>query len=375
MKDRKTLAALGLTLNVVTTLCLSGAVHASLDRYDYDPAGRLTRRVDDQAKSTDYRYDPSGNIEQVSAPTAIEPPVISSGPLGDIHRNEIRQLVIGGSGLTGVIVRTNHPGLAVSGVSVSATAVAFRLSVDGSVPLGGQTISVQNAAGKATQTINVVPAVAITVEPSPVSVPPDNLARKFNLRLSEPASIATTYTLSSLSPNIAKPKTTSVPFAAGQSQAEIGVTGLAQGTSTLRVNSNVLTTPYDTLVFVAPGAADRLVSMPSIGIIRALPWAVAPSMMTGGSIGIVRGPPADFATPALAAAASIGLVRGVGNGSGNSSVLQSATIDVVRGMSSLALSQAGITGRTSVGVVRDLPSAFPPLSGIIAGANIGINRN
>lgn len=336
--------------------CLSAcAAHAAADRFDYDPAGRLIRRIDDQSRGTDYLYDPAGNMLQVGAPGQALPPSITSGLLPDQRRNEVRQLAVGGSGLAGVSIKTSHPGIVVSHVVQSATTVGFRLAVSNQTPLGSQQLTFQGASGSVSLPFNVILGVVFAVVPEPISVAPDNIARKFSLFISEPYAEAKTFSLSTISPNIAKLSVTQINLAAGQIQANLGVIGVAQGTTLLRVSNTGLNEPMESIVFVGDGGANRLVSARSVAITRTLPWLIAPSITAGLSVGIVRGQPGVTASAA-------------GTATG-------AKIGIVRGTPAISASAAGTTVASNVAIIRGTPGLSMNAAGMAVGANVGVIRN
>lgn len=90
---------------------------------------------------------------------------------------------------------------------VSATAISSRVAVGSTAPLGPHQLVFETAAGTSSVAMNVVPGLAVSFEPMPIAVPPDNQARKFTVRLPEPATQALSFSLSSSNPSIAKTTT------------------------------------------------------------------------------------------------------------------------------------------------------------------------
>lgn len=250
-------------------------LHAATDRYDYDALGRLIRRIDDQNRTTDYNYDAAGNITHVSGGGMVEPLTVTTTTLGDLRQNETRQFSISGTGLIGVNLRTADPRIAVSEVVVSADAIFFRLSVAANAPLGAQAIFVENSSGSVAVSLNVVPVLAFLIAPTPITVPPDGIARRFTLQLSEPLAEAMSFSLSTLSPTIAKPNSTLLNLAPGQAQADLGVIGLTQGVTVLRLRSADLLQAIESLVFVSPGAANPANYSNRVVVLRGYPWGSA----------------------------------------------------------------------------------------------------
>lgn len=341
------------TLAVALTGFIACVVHAAADRFDYDSAGRLIRRVDDQSRGTDYVYDPVGNVLQVTAPGQALPPSITSGPLADQRRNDIRQVAVGGTGLAGVVVKTSHPGIAVSHVTQSATAINFRLAVSHQVPLGPQQLSFQAAAGSVSLPFNVLPAVAFAFVPEPISVAPDNIARKFALVVGEPFSETKIFSLSTLSPAIAKPNSTQINLLAGQTQVDLGVIGVAQGTTLLRVNNTGLNEPIESIVFVSPGAADRSFFGASVGISKGVPWSVSPSTHTlSGPIGIAKGVPWSVSPTAHAYSGLVGIAKGLPWSASPTALTVSGAIGIAKGVPWSVSANAGPVIAPLVGIVK-----------------------
>lgn len=328
-------------------------VHAAADRFDYDAGGRLIRRVDDQSRGTDYLYDPAGNVLQVTAPAQALPPAISSGPLADQRRNDVKQVAVGGTGLAGVAIKTSHPGVVVSHVTQSATAINFRLAVSNQTPLGPQQLTFQGAAGSVSLPFNVLPAVAFAFVPEPISIAPDNIARKVSLVVGEPFAEARTFSLSTLSPAIAKPSVTQISLPAGQTQASLGVIGVAQGTTLLRLNSSGLNEPVESLVFVSPGAADRLSFGIPVGISKGVPWSVSPTTHAlSGLIGIAKGVPWSVSPTTHAYSGLVGIAKGLPWSVSPATLTVSGAIGIAKGVPWSVSANAGPVIAPLVGIVK-----------------------
>lgn len=320
------------SLVVVFAALAAVSAFAAADRYDYDPAGRLIRRIDDQSLGTDYLYDAAGNVLQVGAPGQVLPPSITSGPLPDQRRNEVKQVSVGGSGLAGVSIKTSHPGVVVTGLVATATAASFRLAVSNLVPLGRQDLIFQTAAGSVTRSFNVLQGLGFVFVPEPISIAPDNIARKFSVLISEPFTEAKTFNLSTLSPVIAKPKTGQVSFVAGATAADIGVIGVTQGATLLRLSGSNIIEPVESMVFVNPGQADLLRLGRAVGISRGLPTYLSPtSIMASSGIGISRGTPWFASSSATWNTAPVGVVRGKPWYASTSAIWNAGAVGVVRG--------------------------------------------
>lgn len=326
---------------------------AAADRFDYDAGGRLIRRVDDQSRGTDYVYDPAGNVLLVTVPAQASPPSITSGPLADQRRNDVRQVAVGGTGLAGVVVKTSHPGIAISHVTQSATAMSFRLAVSNQVPLGSQHLTFQGAAGSVSLPFNVLPAVAFAFVPEPISIAPDNIARKISLVVGEAFADARIFSLSTLAPAIAKPSVAQITLPAGQTQANLGVIGVAQGTTLLRLNNSGLNEPVESLVFVSPGAANPSYFGAPVGISKSVPWSVSPTAHAlSGPIGIAKGVPWSVSPTAHALSGPVGIAKGLPWSLSPTAWAMSGAIGIAKGVPWSVSANAGPVIAPLVGVVK-----------------------
>jgi YD repeat-containing protein len=220
--------------------CMTVA-HAAEERYDYDALGRLIRVIDEQGRVTQYVYDPAGNILQVitGAGGAQTPTVVSVSP-NALRRGEAKLFTIVGSGFTGAHVASPNGELDITNLRATATQVSFTLAAGLAAPLGAQTFTISNAAGSAPATIIVNPALPkASVDPTPLAIPPDNVARQIAIRLSSADTVPHVVALSVSNTNMSiSPATVTIP--AGQIQATATVTGITAGQSTITLTSATL---------------------------------------------------------------------------------------------------------------------------------------
>jgi YD repeat-containing protein len=219
-------------------------LHAGQERYDYDALGRLVRVIDEQGRVTQYVYDAAGNILQVitGAPGSAQAPSITSISPSSIRQGGTQQVTISGSALAGVSISISDPNLDVGGVQITATQVSFALTAFATAAVGTQTISLQNAAGTATASITVNPQLPkVFVDPTPLAIPPDSVARNITIRLSNADNIDHTLALSISNANATiSPASLTIP--AGQTQAQASVRGVTAGQATLTMTSPTLGT-------------------------------------------------------------------------------------------------------------------------------------
>jgi YD repeat-containing protein len=88
---------------VFTLLCvgLYRPAQAAVERYGYDPIGRLIQFVDSANQVTEYTYDAAGNLTTVTGGGAVSNfvPVLTSVTPGLIRRGETRNVVLAGQRL------------------------------------------------------------------------------------------------------------------------------------------------------------------------------------------------------------------------------------------------------------------------------------
>lgn len=214
---------------------------AGFERYDYDALGRLIRTIDEQGRATEYQYDAAGNILRVVTGSGqAQPPAISSISPSTLRRGETKLITVSGSNLSGAAVGNSDAGLDILNVRTAPNQITFTLAVSAIANLGSHTFVLSSAAGSATTTLTVAPALPkLSVEPTPLAIPPDNVARPVTLRLSEPDTIEHVVALSASNANIAVTPTQAT-FAAGQTQTTASVKGVTAGQAELRLNSSTL---------------------------------------------------------------------------------------------------------------------------------------
>jgi YD repeat-containing protein len=218
---------------------------AGQERYDYDPIGRLIRFVDTAGQVTEYTYDLTGNIisvQKLGAAAALAPSLASVNP-NFVRRGETKAIVLSGQRLQIGTLQTNDAAIDLIGVRQAPTQVTADLVVGNTAVLGVQSLVFSNSEGSATVGILVGPRLPdLSLEPSPLALPPDNLSHAVTLRLSGADVVA--HQISVQSSNTAKvvvsPAT--VAFAVGQTSAQINVVSKTAGFVNLILTSPTLKT-------------------------------------------------------------------------------------------------------------------------------------
>jgi len=225
---------------------------------------------------------------------------ITSAKLEDVVGNNF-SLAINASNVAGA------GGLAVS-LSSSNTAVA---TVPASVTIsaGTKTLNVQITAlaiGKATitgtangfaagnATVTVRPVTQnMTVSPLPVAIPPDSVARKITLKLAAVDAIDHVFTASIGNATVATIGATSVTIPAGQTTAQLLVSGLKEGSTSISLVSSTLGTVVVPVYVTGEYAGINMSYAPAVGVMKESSAPVMPpqtnALVSSSAIGIAFG--------------------------------------------------------------------------------------
>jgi YD repeat-containing protein len=223
-----------------SVLACFGAI-AAQERYDYDPLGRLVRMVDGQGRVTEYVYDAVGNLLEVRSGGAALAPTVADISPATLRRGGSALITVNGANLSNVGVSAADPQLQISGVTSTATRLTFSLSAGLGAALGASPIVLRNAAGEVTRSITIQPTLPVlAVVPTPLAIPPDNVARGFAVTLDHVDVVDHTVSVSSDQPAIAVVTPASAVIPAGQTQATFQVRGVAGGQTIIRLTSPTL---------------------------------------------------------------------------------------------------------------------------------------
>ena len=226
-------------LLAIVALAATGiAANAGEERYDYDPLGRLVRMVDAQGRVTEYVYDPVGNILEVRSGGAALPPTVSDMAPSVLRRGASATFTLNGANLANVEVRATDPQLQVSGVTGTATRLSFNLAAGLGATLGASPLVLRNAAGQVTRSVTIQPTLPVlAVVPTPLAIPPDNVARAFTVTLDHADVVDYTVSVSSDQPAIASVSPPSAVILAGQTQTSFQVRGVSAGQTVIRLTA------------------------------------------------------------------------------------------------------------------------------------------
>ncbi len=281
-------------LAVLVTLLCAPAFGAE-QRYDYDLLGRLVRSIDSQGRVTEYVYDPAGNLLQVIQGGSAAAPSVTSSTPASIRQKQIRELRVSGTGLANVIAVSDDPNITASVVASSTTQATVRLAVAASARLGAHTLTLRSATGSASAGFDVLQGIEYLVTPLPLAVPPDNVARAFRIEASAADTVAANFSVTTLNPAIASAGA-AVSIAAGATQGTSTITGIAAGSTILRLTGSELIGTIDLPVDVTTQFAGATVSRARpVGLVRGDPTAPSSALTSGPvlsrGIGLVKGDP------------------------------------------------------------------------------------
>jgi YD repeat-containing protein len=233
-----TLALFGLTV-------LAGTGFAGQERYEYDPIGRLVRFIDSNSQVTEYTYDPAGNLLTVVGGGAVASlaPVISAVTPNVVRRGETKAITLTGQRLQVGTLQTSDIGMDLSSVRQTASQILADLSVAQTTPTGTQTLTFSNAAGTANIALTVAPKLPVmSIEPSPLALPPDNTPRAVTVRLSGADAINHSITIASSDTGKATVSPASVVIPAGETSVQFNVQPKLAGFVNITVTSPTLQT-------------------------------------------------------------------------------------------------------------------------------------
>lgn len=285
-------------------LAVIGLALAGQERYEYDPAGRLIRFVDSSNRVTEYGYDPAGNILSVSNTTAAAlAPSLSGITPSVIRRGESLPITLTGQRLQTGALQASHPGLVLGNVQRASTEVTADLAVAASVPTGTQTLTYTNSVGSTQIAFTVAPTLpTVTVEPSPLALPPDGVTRAVTLRLSNADLVPHTVAIASSDTSKGTVSPASLVLAAGQTTAQISVTPKVAGFFSLNLTSTTLK-PASVPVFVTTDfrGVNTSYSQPvgvRVGEVSAPPPRTAQGNFGATGVGVAVGSVITGAAPA-----------------------------------------------------------------------------
>ena len=275
---------------------LAAVALAGVERYDYDPLGRLIRTVDSSGQVTEYVYDAAGNILEVrraGSAQQLAPTVQSSAP-DALRRGESVAVHVAGTNFTGARLSVPNAGLSATQVRIAVGTLDFQLSASLDAPLGSQTFSVVSSTGSASFAVRVDPVLpTLQVSPVPLAVAPDGIDRAFALTLSNADGISHTLNLAVSDPAVAGVSPASLTIAAGATQAQATVRGLSAGNATLAITSPTLAAVSTPLYVTADFRGINTSYARTVGVVLqqpAQPSVRSVDPLLGANLGVLRPP-------------------------------------------------------------------------------------
>ncbi len=197
----------------------------------------------DSRRVIEYEYDASGNLVRIESEVGDQPPQVTGLTPSEIRIGPTVAVLAQGTGVLNAMVRADDPGLSITNVGGTSTAVTFDLTAGAGVPIGAHTLTFTTALGSDAATITVRPPLpVIQVAPAPVVLPSNGTPVPVDVRLSSVDVVDHTIALATSDPSIATVQPASITIPAGQlrspdsvlmSGSTIGTTRLALGSGTL----------------------------------------------------------------------------------------------------------------------------------------------
>lgn len=266
MKKKLYISMLKRRLNIfiiaITILFLGISLysHAAEVFYFYDDIGRLNKAVTDTGDVAIYSYDEVGNLLSISRQTTNPAPPVITGISPDIiFAGTTVPITITGNNLIGTTdVSADAPGVSVSGVTVTNTAITATLNISRDATTGSANIKVSTVFGTASIAITVM---KLTITPTIKTALPGD-ATDFRLDISQNAPKNINISLISEDTSIMQVPA-SMTFAAGQNTLSFTASALTEGTTVIKVaNGAAFASVYVTQPFT--GEASSITSVVSV---------------------------------------------------------------------------------------------------------------
>ena len=184
----------------------------------------------------DYEYDGAGNIVRIISQEQSELPVVSPITPAFINIGRTVTVTATGSNLLGIDITSDIPELSVKAISSTSTSLSFELTASDQAPIGDAIIRFITGIGEIQQTIFVAESPpTLSTDPSPIAIEDNGAVTNVSLVFSEPRPEDETYALTMVDTGIANVSSGSFTILAGQTQANIILTGVSAGTTYLEV--------------------------------------------------------------------------------------------------------------------------------------------
>ncbi|HXU92410.1 MAG TPA: IPT/TIG domain-containing protein, partial [Gallionella sp.] len=232
---------------------------------------------------------------------SLAPPTLSitSAKLVEVVGNNltlaINSTVAAGTG--GLTVSLTSSNTAVATVPASVTLPAGSKTANvavAAVATGSATITAQaNGYVTGSNVVTVRPVTqSVSVSPLPVAIPPDSLARKVTLKLAAVDAIDHVFSVSVSNTTVATAGATSVTIPAGQTTAQLPVTGLKEGTASISLVSPTLGTVVVPVYVTVEYAGINMSYASLVGVVKETPAVPPPqnaALLSSPHVGVAFG--------------------------------------------------------------------------------------
>lgn len=280
-------------LLVVLPLAMLQPSFAAEERYDYDELGRLIRAVLNGSTSTVYRYDPAGNLLEITLTAAESPPSIPGLGFDSLRCGSETDVTLAGEEFAGVRITTTSPMLQTSNLRYTDTGVTFTLAVDCNGEPGEYALLFTNAAGTTSVTIRINPQLPeIFITPAPLAVPPDGSTRNILLRLSHADAVEHALSISSSNEGLVHVLTPQLTIPAGATEVVGQVSGITAGQAHLEITSSTLATRLVPVYITTDFSGVNTSYAPLLGVTSIIPPAPVPErevQLSSSNVGVNLG--------------------------------------------------------------------------------------
>ncbi len=252
----------------------------------------------DVERVIDYEYDGAGNIIRIITQEQSNPPTISPLDPDFINIGRTISVTATGTNLLGVDVTSDETELSIGSINSSSTQVTFELTASNLAPIGPVVIRFTSALGEAQETIFVAePGPELSTDPHPIAIDDGGAVSVISLIFSEPRLENETYSISVDDVGVASVVSNSFTILAGQSQANISLTGISEGATNLQITLPVkfysylfpvyVSETYDELLADFPDMQHRNLFTDAVGVVIQEDNPFLPNTVTAGPVGVL----------------------------------------------------------------------------------------
>jgi len=190
----------------------------------------------DTQRVVDYQYDNAGNIVRAITQEQSAAPVITLLDPGFTNIGRTVAFTALGNNLLNVAVTTAAAGLSVSNVISTVDQVTFQITASNLALTGVASLDFTNGIGTTSTTISVAePPPSLTISPNPVAIANSASPTNVTLTFTEPRPTNETYAVTIGDTGIATTASNSFTILAGETQANLSLTGITNGATNLDI--------------------------------------------------------------------------------------------------------------------------------------------